>query len=265
MSHTMISLLVTPTHRPRNLSPRQVPRHRPGPFGFRNPTPLWIFTALLVLTPLLGATPAEAGDGLTLRVDDVDGTPGEVIAVEVRTYAPRGVGQGQICLRATDMLSPNTSGILGAGTGEDAALLGDGSAIRPGERAHPGVIRELVASSGLRSLTREATDAPRPLRSLEGVAVLSALGDAASDSFFDAGTQTADLGFRSPSASINEADGPLAVFYFRLDDDLKPDQEFLLAIDPKDTYIVDALGNQVPLELRGGRLRIREPDSDCKP
>lgn len=265
MSHSMISLLVTPTHRPRNLSPRQVPRHRSGAVGFRHSAPLWIFAALLVLTPLLGATPAEAGDGLTLRVNDVVGMPGEVIAVEVRTYAPRGVGQGQICLRATDMLGSGTSSSLGPGVGGEHAPLGDGSGLRPGERAHPGVIRELVASSGLRTLAREATDASRPLRSLEGVAVLSGLGDAVSDSSFDAGTQTADLGFRSPSASINEADGPLAVLYFRLDDDLKPDQEFLLEIDPGETFIVDALGNHVPLELKPGRLRIKEADSDCKP
>lgn len=265
MSHSMISLLVTPTHRPPNLSPRQVPRHRTGPFGLGTSAPLWIFAALVVLTPLLGATPAEAGDGLTLRVNDVDGTPGEVIAVEVRTYAPRGVGQGQICLRATDLLGSGTSSSLGPRVGGERAPLGDGSEIRRGELPDRGASRELVASSGLRSLTREATDAPRPLRSLEGVAVLSALGDAVSESFFDTGSQTADLGFRSPSASINEADGPLAVFYFRLDDDLKPDQEFLLVIDPKDTYIVDALGNPVPLELKPGRLRIKQRSDFCNP
>lgn len=225
----------------------------------------WICSVLLILSPLLVATPAEAKDGLTLRVNDVKGMPGEVVAVEVRTYAPRGVGQGQICLRAADMPSTSSSASHGPGAEGEAALLGEGTEGLQGHRAESAATRELVASSALRTLAREATDDPkRPLRSLEGVAVLSALGDAVSGSSFDAGTQVADVGFRSPSASINEADGPLAIFYFRLDDDLKPDQEFLLAIDPGGTYIVDALGNHVPLELKPGRLRIAEP-STCSP
>lgn len=222
----------------------------------RTSTPYLMLTALLVLIPLLAAAPAEAGDELTLRVNDAEGMPGELIAVEVRTYAPRGVGQGQICLRASGILT-SSSGSLAPGAGGKPAILDEGTGDRRGEPG--GATRNLVAASALRTLAEEATSAARPLHSLEGVAVLSALGDAVSSSSFDTGTQTADVDFHSPSATINEADGPLAIFYFRLDDDLKSDQEFLLEIDPGATYIVDAFGNQVRLELKPGRLRIEEP------
>lgn len=58
----------------------------------------------LVLTSALLATlsfaPALAADAgpLTLRVNDATVPPGGILAVVVRTYSPRGVGQGQICL-----------------------------------------------------------------------------------------------------------------------------------------------------------------------
>ena len=258
MSHCLASLSVT-QNPVRTRSPRRISRSGRAPSRPRTSTPYLILAALLVLIPLLVAAPAKAGDELTLRVNDAEGMPGEVIAIEVRTYAPRGVGQGQICLQASDTLSTKSSGSLAPGADGEPAILEEGTeARRGGQIEQGGATRELVASSALRTLAREATAATRPLRSLEGVAVLSALGDAVSSSAFDAGTQTADVAFHSPSATINEADGPLAIFYVRLDDDLEPDQEFSLTINAGATYIVDAFGNQVPLELKPGRLRIEE-------
>ncbi len=42
----------------------------------------------------------EAGEALTLRVEDVSGRPGELTGVVLRTYEPTPVRQGQICLVA---------------------------------------------------------------------------------------------------------------------------------------------------------------------
>lgn len=271
MFDSVISPLAKEIHRSRRFSRGPVPPSCPDRPARRR----WIrdrthatlaVLALLapVLTPLLAA-PAVAKDELTLRIDDVKGAPGELVAVEVRTYAPRGVGQGQICLSAASRLDSSGSGSFDSGSelgfGIDVELLSEGSEIRRSEGAARSTGRELAAASAPRSLAREAYDSmdTRPLIALEGVAVLSGLGDAVSGSFFDAGTQTADVEFSSASATINEADGPMVIFYFRLGEDLQPDQEYYLALDPEETFIVDASGNQVPLELRGGRLRIEAP------
>ena len=40
------------------------------------------------------------GESMTLRINDTSAEPGGLAAVVLRTYAPRGVGQGQICLAA---------------------------------------------------------------------------------------------------------------------------------------------------------------------
>lgn len=55
-----------------------------------------LFLALLWVGPLALAAPAEP---LTLRLNDTEGRAGELVALVVRTYAPRGVGQGQLCFR----------------------------------------------------------------------------------------------------------------------------------------------------------------------
>lgn len=52
--------------------------------------------ALLALVP----EPASAAKTLTLRVNDARGGPGDLVAVVVRTYASRPIGQGQLCIGA---------------------------------------------------------------------------------------------------------------------------------------------------------------------
>ncbi|MEE8524713.1 MAG: hypothetical protein V3T72_12335 [Thermoanaerobaculia bacterium] len=54
------------------------------------------FTLLAILAT---ASAPAFGEPLTLRVNDTMGRPDELIAVVIRTYAPRTIGQGQICLR----------------------------------------------------------------------------------------------------------------------------------------------------------------------
>lgn len=49
----------------------------------------WMLTAS---SPLFAG-----GEAMTLRINDAIGVPGERVAVVLRTYAPRGISQGQIC------------------------------------------------------------------------------------------------------------------------------------------------------------------------
>lgn len=59
------------------------------------------------LAAALGAAtaPVCAVEPLTLRVSDMEGAPGEVVTLVLRTYSPRALGQGQICLRSQNALS----------------------------------------------------------------------------------------------------------------------------------------------------------------
>jgi len=62
------------------------------------------------------------------------------------------------------------------------------------------------------------------------------------------------LTFSTPLPTINSIDGPLAVFYFRVEGAAPGDQ---FDIEPLiDSYLIDGRGNQIPLELRPGRLKI---------
>ena len=162
----------------------------------------------------LVSTSSEA-EPLTLRVSDAMGQPGERIAVVLRTYAPRTVSQGQICLRAR-INPPETEGAF------------QGS--------------------------------PEPFSALEEVVVFSEEGDAIALGSFDDTSQVALLELSSPSATVNGSDGPMAVFFFRLDSQLTPGDVIELDLELADTFLVDPEGEPIELELRAGELEIRAPD-----
>lgn len=160
---------------------------------------------------LAAPAPAPAKDELTLRVNDAIGEPGGLVAVVLRTYASRPLGQGQVCFLAR---------------GRSAA----------------------------RSL-------PGPFAELEKAKVFSKKGDGLSAVTLE---QSADgqvfvLQFSSETATINRQDGPLAVLYFRLRQDLEPRQRFQVEIDLGNTILFDPQGNVVPVEPRAGELRVRRP------
>lgn len=190
----------------------------------------------LAVVLLLGS-PAllTAKDVLTLRVDDAEGEPGDVATVVIRTYAPRTVGQGQICLRAD---SPPDSSLTN------------------GPRKAAGVPIFRVPDAGASSLTNES---PIPWLELESYAVLSSEGDAISEGAFDAPAQTAFLVFESLSGTINSDDGPLAVLFFRIAEEAPVDTEFDISLDAADTFLIDAAGVPLELELRPGKLKILKP------
>jgi hypothetical protein len=97
-----------------------------------------------------------------------------------------------------------------------------------------------------------------PFASLEKVEVFSARQDATFQVSFDG--QDADVIFRSPSASINAVDGPLAVFHFRLSNSVQQGEVYEIALDIADTFVVAGSGQRLEIESKPGELEIREDD-----
>jgi hypothetical protein len=165
-------------------------------------------SALLAVALLAPA--ASAKDVLTLRVNDAIGEPGGRVAVVIRTYAPRPVGQGQICFTAR---------------------------------------------------SRGGGSAAGPFAELEEWKVFSRRGDELAIASIEpsADGQTIVVEFSSDSATINRKDGPLAVLFFRLRDDVRPRQRFNIAIDIGNTVLFDQRGDLIRLEPRAGELQVRRP------
>lgn len=181
-------------------------------------------TALAVaVLALLSVAPQEAAasDELTLRINDARGGPGDLVAVVVRTYASRPIGQGQICI----------------GTRRGGGRRGRSTA---------------AATAG------EAAAESTPFARLEKVEVFSAKQDATFQFSFDG--QEADVSFRSPTGSINAVDGPLAVFHFRLSNAVKDGEVYEISLDVADSLIVDGSGQRLAIESKPGELEIREDD-----
>ena len=197
---------------------------RPSIMSFRS-----LSLAVLLLFSFAGTSLAGDED-LKLRVNDAEGLPGDLVSVEIRTYAPRTIGQGQICLRAGD---PNSN----ASSTDTAGALSNRSS------------RD----------TNEPDGEPMPLVELESYAVLSAAGDVISEGLFDGSNQNTFLVFESLSGTINQEDGPLAVLFFRISENAPIDTEFPIALEAADTYLVDSEGNELELELRPGKLKILKP------
>lgn len=95
-----------------------------------------------------------------------------------------------------------------------------------------------------------------PFASLERVEVFSARQDATFQVSFDG--QDADVTFRSPSASINAVDGPLAVFHFRLSSSVREGEVYDLVLDVEETFVVAGSGQRLAIESKPGELEIRE-------
>ena len=166
----------------------------------------------------LASQPASAADKLTLRVNDARGGPGDLVAVVVRTYASRPIGQGQICIGARRQSLARAASTMGV-------------AVEPA-----------VGGS--------------PFASLERVEVFSARQDATFQFTFDG--EEAEVTFRSPTGSINAVDGPLAVFHFRLANAVQPGEVYEINLDIADSAIVDGSGQRLAIESKPGRLEIRE-------
>ncbi len=179
-------------------------------------------SALIALAFLLSGVPeASARHGertLKLRVNDAIGKPGGTVAVVLRTYAARPIRQGQISLRVRR---------------------------RPTSKA---------------ALTvAELTQPPRPIATLVSAVVYSTRVDATSQASLSSAleSQGIKVQFASPSATVNASDGPLAVFFLRLDPSVAPGQTYLLEVDPGVTSLTDGSGRAIAIEPVNAELTIR--------
>lgn len=169
------------------------------------------------------------GKALTLRINQAIGAPGGVVAIVLRTYAPRPIRQGQVVVRI---------------------------------RRRPPASKQLALTA--EALTAEAVTQPvRPFASLVSATVYSVNGDSVSQSVLagQADSQTATVRFTSASSTVNAADGPLAVFKFKLDPKVVPGQTFDISIDPASTGLVDQNGQPIAIEPRDDGLIIRAPQA----
>jgi hypothetical protein len=184
-----------------------------------------VMLALALSLSGAGAVLAQPGcsDPLTLRVSDAIGPPGGLVGVVIRTYASRPVGQGQVDLRAMGGLRP---------------------------AAGRGVVPQARSAEG--------GDAAPVVVGLEHFEVFSSQGDVTSSGSFEDGT--ASLSFESLTGSINDQDGPLAVLWLRLAGDVAPGEVVVLDLVLPDTFLVDGLGQPIPVVVRAGELLVRAPD-----
>ncbi len=164
---------------------------------------------------------------LVLRVNPAIGVPGGVVAVVLRTYAPRPIRQGQVTVR---------------------------------------VVRRPKPGKALGLTLEELTQPVRPFVSLLSAVVYSAQGDSVTQALLSglADSQMTQVSFQSPSGSVNAADGPLAVFFYRLDPSVKPGDTFDLTIDPIPTKLTDSAGQPITLAPRGDVLTVRSPKAAYK-
>lgn len=179
-------------------------------------------SALIALAFLLsGAPEAAARRGertLKLRVNPAIGKPGGTVAVVLRTYAARPIRQGQISLHV---------------------------------RRRPKAKAALTVA--------ELTQPPRPIATLVSAVVYSTRVDATHQASLSGApeSQAIKVQFASPSATVNAADGPLAVFFLRLDPSVVPGQTYLLEMDPGVTALTDDSGRAITIEPLNAELTIR--------
>jgi hypothetical protein len=190
--------------------------------------------ALLAAAPVAraagGGDDGGGGGGtgaLTLRVNPAIGAPGGTVAMVLRTYAPRPIRQGQISIKVV-------------------------------RRPRPAAAAALLSGPTLDTLTQPV----RPL-TLLSVVVYSPQNDALTQGLLNAlpDSQLAKVTFQSPSASVNSADGPLAVFRFHLDPSVQPGDVFDLSLDGLQTSLADAAGRPITLAPRGDTLTVRAPSA----
>jgi hypothetical protein len=70
-------------------------------------------------------------------------------------------------------------------------------------------------------------------------------------------SQAVKVQFASPSATVNAADGPLAVFFLRLDPSVVPGQTYLLELDLGLTSLTDESGRAITIQPINAELTIR--------
>ncbi len=190
---------------------------------------------LLLAGAALAKNPVDDGGvsskPLVLRLSPAIGAPGGLVAVVLRTYAPRPIKQGQVVV-SISYPPPAVAA--------------------HGQRRGSGPGRTGIAAKNL---------TPAAPLTLVGVAVYSQLGDAVSKAVYNDSTysQTLQVNFQSASGTINAADGPLAVFYYDLDPSVAPGSSYDLALDLSQTKLTDSNGKPITIDSRSNVLTVRAP------
>ena len=99
------------------------------------------------------------------------------------------------------------------------------------------------------------------LSGITGATVFSTQNDAVSNLSVDLlqNPQLLTLDFSSVTASVNAADGPLAVVFAALDPVLTPGTSYAVSLDLFNTFLVDASGAPLQVGSRTGILTVRAP------
>jgi chitinase len=226
----------------RSLAPRRPGDRRAGARRWARGLPSWsridlrtmaLAAAIAMSGGALAPAPVRADDQLAIRINDAEGSPGGLVDVVVRSYAPRAIGQGQFEVR---------------------------SAPRP---------RSLAGIAAQRATSRASAASPRsdstsPFVALESFELFSQAGDHTGNAAL-AADGAASVSFLSPSASINRGDGPIAILHLRLASDLAIDSEYELDLDLGVSFLIGEHGESIPIDPRPGRLRIRQGDATPPP
>jgi hypothetical protein len=158
---------------------------------------------------------------LVLRVNPAIGAPGGIVAMVVRTYAPRPIRQGQIGIRVVRRPRPAKLGLT---------------------------LEDLTAP--VRPLTLLSAVVYSPQNDALSQGLLNGLAD----------SQLAKVTFQSASGSVNSVDGPLAVFRFKLDPSVRPGDVFDLTLDPLQIALTDGATSQpITIAPRSDTLTVRAP------
>ena len=100
-----------------------------------------------------------------------------------------------------------------------------------------------------------------PFTGIEGVRVFSTEDDSWHQAEIDAGNANDPVVVRigSPTSTINATDGPVLVVYLRLRKDLAPGTEYDVSIDIANSFLINRVGEAIPIAPRGGQLRVAHP------
>lgn len=160
--------------------------------------------------------------------------------------------------------------VLGGSTagraGESLTLRVEDTTARPGKRVavvfrtyQPQPVSQGQVCFFGRPLSRGLADSP--FEAIEKVVVWSETGDAivTSATMTGGAVPEIELAFHSAASGINTSDGPMVLVVLRLADDVTIGESIEIGIDSSATFLLDAQGDSLPLDLRAGEVEVIAP------
>lgn len=106
-----------------------------------------------------------------------------------------------------------------------------------------------------------------PLFAINSSTVFSGNGDANSSATLvpdSVAPEAVMVTFDSPTQSINDEDGPLLVVYVQVRDDLAVGENFPVEIDLPNSFLLDELGNPIPIDPANSLLTVVGDEDDIE-